>query len=140
MWSKQSLFEGAARVPMMIRAPEFAKGKSCPSPVELIDIFPTLAGLCGLPVPASVEGASLRPLLENPNAAWNKPAYTFQHRGEVSGASVRTERYRYTEWDGGRAGRELYDYQTDPGENHNLADDSRQSKLAADMKRPLDQG
>ncbi len=90
--------------------------------VELVDLYPTLAELCGLPVSKTLSGKSLVPLLKNPNAAWTKPALTQVQRQNFMGRSVRTERWRYIEWDEGKAGIELYDEQNDAGEITNLAD------------------
>jgi uncharacterized sulfatase len=102
--------------------------------VELVDIYPTLADLCGLKPPANLAGTSLRPLLDDPEAPWDKPAFTQVWRGSFAGYSVRTERYRYTEWDNGLQGAELYDYQTDPLEYHNLAGDPKYADKVAEMK------
>jgi len=138
MWSKMTLFEPAVRAPLLVAAPGVAAaGKASPRPVEFVDIYPTLADLCGLPPPKGVQGRSLVPLLKNPSAAWDKPAFSYLRRGQVLGASVRTERYRYTEWDEGRQGAELYDYQTDPGEDRNLSSDPKHAKTVAELKRLL---
>jgi len=135
LWKKQSNFEGSARVPVIVAAPgQKAQGKSCLRTVELVDLYPTLADLCGLTPPANLAGRSLRPLLDDPNAPWDKPAFTQVWRGGFPGYSVRTERYRYTQWDGGQKGVELYDYQTDPEERKNLADDPAHADLAAELK------
>lgn len=123
-WMKQSLFENSARVPLIISVPGGTKGKASGRTVELVDIYPTLAELCGLDPKQNLQGKSLTPLLKNPSAVWNKPAYTQVRRGQIFGRSVRTERFRYTEWDGGKAGVELYDHQKDPGEFTNLAKDN----------------
>jgi uncharacterized sulfatase len=120
MWSKQSLFEKSVRVPLIVSVPGMAAGKASPRTVELVDLYPTLADLCGLPAPSGVDGESFGPLLRDPGRAWEHPAYSFIQRGKVLGASVRTERYRYTEWDNGRSGAELYDHQADPRESKNL--------------------
>jgi uncharacterized sulfatase len=138
MWSKQSLFEKSARVPLVVSAPGMAAGKGCGGTVELVDVYPTLAGLCGLPAPREIDGESFAPLLRDPAASWDHPAYTFIRRGKVMGASVRTERYRYTEWDRGAA--ELYDHQTDPRESRNLAADARAKAIVARHQRLLRQG
>ncbi|MBL8174340.1 MAG: sulfatase [Bryobacterales bacterium] len=140
MWSKQTLFEPGTHVPMIVSAPRMTAGKSCGRTTELIDLYPTLADLCGLPAPRRIQGRSLKPLLQNPSAAWDKPAYTYQQRGNVAGASVRTERYRYTEWDGGKAGVELYDYSNDPLEANNLAGDAKLSAVIAGLKKLLAAG
>ena len=110
--------------------------------MELLDLFPTLADLCGLTPPANLEGKSLRPLLQNPKAEWDAPAITQTSRRTkdgkaIMGHSVRTERFRYTEWDGGREGKELYDEHKDPKEYHNLADDSKHIETVAEMKKLL---
>ena len=118
-----------------------AKGEACPRTVELLDIYPTLADLCGLDVPKTAEGKSLRPLLKDPQAQWTKPAVTQQirnHEGrQIMGYSVRTERWRYTEWDGGKLGAELYDHDADPHEWNNLAKDSKFAKQIAELKKLL---
>jgi uncharacterized sulfatase len=129
-WMKQSLFENSARVPLIIALPGLTNGKSSLRTVELLDIYPTLAELCGLNPPKDIQGKSLLPLIKNPNEKWDKPAYTQVQRiinrdkpdqKIIMGRSVRTERLRYTEWDEGKEGVELYDYQTDPREFTNLA-------------------
>ncbi|MFT3855914.1 MAG: sulfatase [Ilumatobacteraceae bacterium] len=122
-WMKQSLFEKSARVPFIIAAPGFAKDQVAGQPVELLDIFPTLADLAKLTPPAGLEGRSLVPLLKAPATRWDRPAYTQVKRKTIMGRSVRTERWRYTEWDEGRAGAELYDHKNDEGEFTNLAND-----------------
>ena len=98
----------------------------CPRVVEFVDIYPTLTQLCGLPKAPGMEGVSFAPLLDNPQRPWKKAAYTIVIRdGNRFGRSVRTERYRYTEWDEGRAGVELYDHENDIHEWTNLAWPSR---------------
>jgi uncharacterized sulfatase len=141
-WMKQSLFEESARVPLIIASPNAkAKGGATKRTVELLDIYPTLAELCGLTPPANLEGRSLRPLLDNPQAQWNKPAYTQVERGpqgqRFMGRSVRTEKWRYTEWDEGRKGVELYDHEKDPREYRNLANDPAYARTIGELKRLL---
>ena len=142
-WQKTLLFEESARVPFIIATPDRKKGEVSPRTVELLDIYPTLADLCGLAAPKTVEGKSLRPLLRNPNARWTKPAITQQtrnHQGrQIMGYSVRTERWRYTEWDGGKLGVELYDHDADPREWNNLAGDPKSAKQITELKRLLPQ-
>lgn len=137
LWMKQSCFEESARVPLIIAAPGKSAGKSCVRTVELVDLYPTLADLAGVPAPKNLEGASLRPLLENPAAEWKRPAYSQVQRGNSPGHSVRTERWRYTEWDGGAQGNELYDHDTDPQELRNVAADPKFAATVAEMKALL---
>ncbi|MSU58963.1 MAG: DUF4976 domain-containing protein [Pedosphaera sp.] len=143
-WQKTLLFEESARVPFIIATPDRKKGAVSPRTVELLDIYPTLADLCGLEAPKSVEGKSLRPLLKNPQAKWSKPAITQQTRNsagrQVMGYSVRTERWRYTEWDGGKLGAELYDQDADPREWNNLANDPKLAKQVTELKALLPKG
>ncbi len=135
LWKKQSTFENSARVPLIIAAPgQKAKGKPCARAVELLDIYPTLADLCGLTAPTNLAGKSLRPLLDDPSATWDRPACTQVWRGGFNGHSVRTERWRYVAWDDGRKGEQLYDYQTDPDELHNLAADTKYADKLAEMR------
>ncbi|MGV3754648.1 MAG: sulfatase [Verrucomicrobiota bacterium] len=132
---KQSVFEESARVPMIIAGPGVkAAPKGCQRTVELIDLYPTLADLCGLPKPANVHGTSLKPLLQNASAPWDRPAFTQVNRGGTPGHSVRTERWRYIEWDNGKAGAQLYDHQNDPNELNNLIKDAKHAAIVTEMK------
>lgn len=141
-WMKMSLFEESARVPLLIAAPTAkAKNKSCKRTVELLDIYPTLTELCGLRAPANLQGKSLKPLLDNPASKWNKASLTQVTRGPVQsqfmGYSIRTERWRYTEWDSGRKGVELYDHDKDPREHKNLAHDPSYADTVKEMQMLL---
>lgn len=141
-WMKMSLFEGSARNPLIIAGPGVVRGRASGRTVELVDIYPTLADLCGLAdAPKNLAGRSLRPLLKNPNARWDKPAITQVQRGSgrnaFMGYSVRNERWRYTEWDEGKRGVELYDEARDPRETRNLANDPESAKIVAEMKKAL---
>ncbi len=137
LWSKQTNFEQAARVPLIIVAPGCSRDKTCARPVELIDLFPTLAELCGLARPEGLEGSSLVPLLKRPEASWDRPAHTMVFHKDVCGKSVRTDRWRLTEWDKGKHGTELYDHEKDPNEYTNLADDPAYAKIVQDLRRLL---
>ena len=138
LWMKQSCYEESARVPFIVSAPgQKTAGKPCARTVELLDMYPTLADLAGLQPPGNLEGASVRPLLENPAAEWSHPACTQVQRGNYPGHSVRTERWRYTEWHGGTAGAELYDHDADPREVNNLASDPKHAATVAEMKALL---
>jgi uncharacterized sulfatase len=138
LWRKQSLFDRVPHVPMIIVVPNAdGNGHVSPRTVELLDLYPTLADLCGLDAPDYLDGVSLKPLLENPEAAWNKPAVTQVWRGNFPGHSIRNERYRYVMWDGGKRGEQLYDHETDPGEYRNLADNPQYARIKADLKAAL---
>lgn len=144
-WMKQTVFEAATRIPLIFAGPGVkAKGKASPRTVEMLDFYPTLADLCGLSeVPSNLHGKSLRPLLENPSAKWDRPAVSQVARGRnnakkaMMGYSIRTERYRYTEWDGGAEDVELYDYQADPKEVKNLGNSPAHAKMRAELKARL---
>jgi uncharacterized sulfatase len=90
--------------------------------------------LCRLTdVPKQLEGASFRKLLDDPGRKHKEAALTVSKRGAVMGRSIRTERYRYTEWDEGKKGAELYDHQTDAGEFVNLAGDKKFESIRAEL-------
>ena len=114
--------------------------------VEFVDIYPTLAELCGLPLPKHLEGTSFEPLLDDPQRAWKKAAFSQYLRpgkDRIMGRSVRTDRWRYTEWTNGKnesAGIELYDHQNDPAENLNIAGDSANKATVAELAMLLHDG
>lgn len=130
-WSKHgSLYEVATRVPLIIAIPRSSQaGKTSPRTVELVDLYPTLCELCGLPKPTGLEGDSLKPLVEDPTAAWTHPARTVLPHGRT----VRTERWRYTQWRGGSEGDELYDHTADPHELKNLARDPQYAAVVKEL-------
>ncbi len=142
-WMKQMLFEESARNPLILAGPGVrARGKGSPRTVEYLDLYPTMAALTGLTPPRDLEGRSLVPLLKDPKAAWNHPALTQVRRGTPAdgffmGYSIRTDRWRYSEWDEGKRGTELYDENADPGEMHNLASDPKYASTVKDMKALL---
>ncbi|MCC9608475.1 sulfatase [Blastopirellula sp. JC732] len=139
LWYKRKAFERSARMPLIIAAPGLRQGENTAKPVELVDLYPTLADLCGLAPPKNLEGQSLRPLLTDPTGGkWDKPAVTqVWHGRNAWGYSIRTDRYRYTEWLEGKAGRELYDHANDPGEVTNLADSTEHAETVAELSRQL---
>jgi arylsulfatase A-like enzyme len=141
LWHKRSLFEQSARVPFIIHAPGVnGNGQSSSSLVELLDIFPTLCDLAGLKPPAVLQGKSLRPVLNDPRATVHDAAFTQARRGANAsnwGRSVRTARWRCTEWDEGRNGVELYDHDNDPGEFTNLANDPRHAATLKQLRALL---
>ena len=150
MWHKMTLFEESTRLPIMIHAPGAkGEGKTCRGLVEFVDLYPTLAELCGIPPPSGLDGMSLVRAMNNPAQGGKKAAYSsvgrHPDRSRLTsdltylGHSVRTGRWRYTEWDGGRKGVELYDERADPGEIHNLAGDSRHDREKKQLKHLLDE-
>lgn len=142
-WMKQTLFERSVRAPLIVAGPGVpARGRSSTRIVEFLDLYPTLADLAGLTPPAGLHGRSLRPLLKDPQAAWDRPAISQVRRGPaanpIMGYTVRTEKWRYTEWDEGRRGTELYDEENDPHERRNLAAESQHAKTVAELQRLLE--
>jgi len=160
LWQKQSLFEESARVPLIVAAPGMkGNGRSSPRVAELIDVYPTLAELCGLTPPEKLPGQSLAGLLADPQQARDKPALTQVFRGGggggkargkkakesakqdggggFAGYSLRRERWRYTEWDEGRRGVELYDHDADPQEYTNLAQDPKHAQTVKELSQRL---
>ncbi len=155
LWCKTSTYELDARVPLIIASPEMAqRGESTQAAVELIDLYPTLVDLCGLPSIAGLEGVSLRSLLEDPGAAVKegaltqhpRPAY-YKGNPDVMGYSVRSGGFRYTEWRDWKTGRpvavELYDHAADPLEDKNVAhkdahraERERLSRLLGELTTP----
>ncbi|MGD7653031.1 MAG: sulfatase [Verrucomicrobiales bacterium] len=122
LWYKRKAFERSARAPLIIVTPDGTKGASCSKPVEMLDMYPTLVDSADFEVPTALEGRSLRPLLQDANASWDHPAITQVHFSpNAQGYSLRNDRWRYTEWNRGKAGIELYDHQNDPEEITNLA-------------------
>jgi iduronate 2-sulfatase len=134
-WSKHgSLFEVGARVPLVVIAPGAkGNGKVVTGPVQTLDLYPTLCELCGLKVPAGLEGHSLVPLLADPSAAWDHPAFTVFGTGKRLGVAVRTDKYRYVEYDGGTAGAMLFDEAADPSESKNLIGDPKLATVREEL-------
>ena len=146
IWQKRTLFEEAAKAPLIIRVPgATGNGQSCPRVVEFVDLYPTLTEAAGISPAAGLSGRNLMPLLENPITPWDSNAVTQILRPSderlskpAMGCSIRTERWRYTEWAEGENGRELYDHASDPMEFHNLAIDPSPEDLAVvEFLRPM---
>jgi arylsulfatase A-like enzyme len=137
-WSKAgSLFEMGTRVPLIIAAPgQAGNGASCFRVVESLDIYPTLVELCGLPRQTELEGASLAPLLRQPAAQWDKPAFSIwsEDGKTIHGTAVRTEEFRYAEYGPeGVNGAMLFDPHSDPLEMKNLAGDAKYKAAVAEL-------
>jgi iduronate 2-sulfatase len=153
-WMKQALFERSVRTPLIVAGPGVtAKNGSSSRVVEFLDIYPTLADLARVAPPSGLHGRSLTPLLRNPETEWPHAALTQTRRflnpaqnpnvagvpanATFMGYSVRTEKWRYTEWDEGKRGVELYDEAADPDEMRNLAADPKHSATVVEMKKLL---
>ncbi|WP_294075873.1 sulfatase [Sphingomonas sp.] len=136
-WEKSLLWEEAVRVPMIIRAPGLLRDRSARQIVEMLDLYPTLVQLAGLPPKTDIEGTSLKPLLlDTARRDWDNTAYS----QILGGRSIRTDRWRYTEWEGGKLGRQLYDHDADPFEHRNLADDPRYAAIVKELSGRLPPG
>jgi iduronate 2-sulfatase len=144
LWQKMSLFEESARVPLIIAAPgKGRKGSVAGTPVGLVDLYPTLAELCGVAAPDNLQGQSLAPILADPSLAGRGWALSQVTRGprtkQTFGFTLRTPRWRYTEWDRGTQGHELYDHDNDPLEQKNLAGDPAQADRVAELSQKLNE-
>jgi iduronate 2-sulfatase len=153
LYQKQSLFEGSARVPLLIVAPGKTKGGVVNEPVSQVDLYPTLTELAGVKAPGNLQGQSLVPMLQDPAAKGRGWALTQVARGgglkpqaaapkgagakRFFGYSLRTDRWRYTEWDEGREGAELYDHDADSGERVNLAKKPEYAATVAELSKTL---
>ncbi|MFT5128389.1 MAG: iduronate 2-sulfatase [Rhodothermales bacterium] len=152
LWAKTSNFELDAHVPLITRFPGHGKaGQRSPALVELVDMYPSIVEACGLPVPSSLEGRSFLPLLANPQLPWKPAAFT-QHprpayygkKPGVIGYSMRTDRYRYTEWrkfgSSDVLATELYDHSLDPGETASLATSAAHKATVQRLRKQLAAG
>ncbi len=131
-WRKQALWEESTKVPLIFKVPGEKNGATSERVVSLLDIYPTLVELCGLPPAEKLEGNSLVPLIENPEKEWDKPVLSTWYYGNHS---VRTENWRYIHYRDG--GEELYDHTEDPGEHKNLAGDPEYSDVIAELQKSL---
>ncbi|MCB1121827.1 MAG: sulfatase [Verrucomicrobiae bacterium] len=142
-WNKATNFEEATRVTLIVSHPgQKNHGKHSDSLVELIDLYPTLSEICGLPVPDGLEGISFKPLLANPDRPWKSAAFSQIEVKGVPGFTMRSDRYRYTEWirDGEVVTTELYDHQRDPGENFDIAESAENLAVLQALKSQFDAG
>lgn len=127
-WRKFTLWEESTRVPFIIRLPSSSTGSICERTVSLVDLYPTLLELCGLPQHHRLEGRSLVPLIKVPTSEWKYPALTTQGMGNHA---VRSERWRYIQYFDGTE--ELYDHSTDPNEWHNLANKPEYHQIKTEL-------
>ena len=147
---KFTLWERSTRVPFIVMAPGVTRaGTRSVRPVGLVDLFPTLNELCGLPPSTGLEGISFAPLVDNPDKPWKKAAFSQYPRGssehgELMGYSMRTDRYRLTLWKkragGAEVAAELFDYEKDPDERQNLAGDPAYGNAMKDLRAQFNAG
>lgn len=150
-WCKHSNFEQATRIPYMFAGPGVAENQKSHHPVNLVDLFPTVFELANVTQSPQTDGKSLVPLLDNDPSTTVAMDYAYHQyaRGKRMGYSVRTDKYRYTEWHDNEyrsykayneeniVGREFYDYENDPLETKNWVDDSKYKAIVADLKAKL---
>jgi len=147
LWSKCSNYEEAVRVPFMIAASGITKGEKTDSLAELLDIYPTLCEFAGLAIPEHVEGVSMMPLLKDPTREWKKAVFNIWNGSQ----SMRTARYRLTSYNKpmpkgsiyqlpGTGRYELYDYETDPAGNVNIAAEPKNKALLDELIAMMDAG
>jgi arylsulfatase A-like enzyme len=131
-WAKRTLWEESTRVPLLISGPGISPGTPCEQSVSLIDIYPTLIDLCGLPTNKKLEGVSLVPQLEDSKTERERPAITSSYFGNHA---VRSQSWRLIAYEDGAE--ELYDHRSDPNEFHNLADDPRHKSIKNKLRQWL---
>jgi arylsulfatase A-like enzyme len=138
MWCKHCVFETSLRVPLIVRAPGTTQGAKSAALTELVDMYPTLCDLAGIPKPEHLEGLSMAPLLKEPSRSWKKGIYGSYGQGW----SVSDGRFVYSEFrDRGRViGRMLYDHQTDPDENVNVVDKPEHKEVVDKLSKLLSEG
>ena len=136
-WQKQTLFDNATRIPLIISFPNMKnKGGISKSPVELIDLYPTLMDLTGINIPEHVVGKSLEPLMKNLKASVRGSALTRWRKGY----SIKTKRFRLTKWgSNGELGYELYDHKNDKKELINLARNQDYNEIMDSLKLVIEQ-
>lgn len=138
LWCKHCNFETSLHSPLIVTAPGIAGGKKTNALTEYLDIYPSLCELSSLPMPGHLQGKSFVPLLQKPNRPWKKAVFSRYYNGD----SVKTDRYRYTEWrrkDGNAYARMLYDHSVDWVENVNISEKPEHKKLVARLSRMLDE-
>lgn len=152
LWCKTTNFETDTRVPLLISSPLLEKrGLQSDALVELVDIYPTMVELAGLPVPDGLDGVSMVPVIADPDRHWKAAAFSqfprpwmYKDKPEVMGYSIRTADFRYTEWreldSGLLKGTELYHYGSDDIEYRNLAGKSDFRDVEQELKQLLDGG
>ena len=150
LWNKHSNFEQATRTPMIVKNPNNKKALKNASPTELIDVFPTMCDIVGLDIPSHLQGQSLVPIINGNQTKVNEVALSQYPRNGKMGYAIRSDRYRYVEWregdykkskdyiNGNVVAVELYDYEKDPLETKNLANNAEYTEVVQRLKLELD--
>jgi arylsulfatase A-like enzyme len=136
LWCKHCNFETSLHSPLIVRAPHIKGGGKSNALTEYLDIYPSLCELCDLPSPARLQGRSFVPLLKNPNLPWKKAVFSRYFKGD----SVKTDRYRYTQWRDKKDkiyARMLYDHSVDPAENVNIAERPENKEIVGKMSKMI---
>jgi len=152
-WCKHTDFEIDVNAPLLISAPGMKNtGRTTNALTEFVDIYPTLCELCGLDKPGHLEGISFAPLMEDPDRPWKQAAfsiwvqakYRYDLETQIIGYTMKTDRYRYTEWKHTMSrevrARELYDHEKDPQENVNVVDDPRYAAVVPELEAMMQRG
>ena len=138
---KHNNYEGATRCALIASVPGMkAAGRRTDGIVEFVDMYPTMVELCGLPAPVGTQGASFKGLLEEPEGRGKERAFSWYPKGGYLGRTMRTERWRYVEWadkEGKIAAVELYDHQSDPEENQNVADRGENKGVVDELHKQM---
>ncbi|MEM9281813.1 MAG: sulfatase [Verrucomicrobiota bacterium] len=155
IWTKANNYELSTRVPLIVADPSQDSGGDVTNAlVELVDVYPTLVDLSGLSIPYGLEGISFAPLMKDPERTWKTAAFSqypraktgnrHEGRGDLMGYAVRTDRYRYVEWQDSRSGevvaQELYDQDEDPGEAFNRASDPELAQALEEHRKIMEEG
>ncbi len=146
-WSKNTNYEISTRIALLASVPGITKGETTAALSEMVDVYPSLCELAGLPIPSHLDGTSFVPLLRNPLRPWKKAAFSVW----IGSRTMRTDRYRLTRyekavseptrWQFPSTGVfELFDHEMDPGENVNVADRPEYRTALVELTARLDAG